>query len=240
MDDVERAYMSGFMLASMGIAYAGADGSIQSVNPAFAGMLGYSSEQRYKLVGRTFFSLVAPQDMQNTLKTVAQLLSGELTHIPLTQNCLRQDGTSATFSVEMNCLWKNNKVRCIVCFMRPADETASSHRAPESQPSHQPHQQFDGGFSGGASVPGMPSPYGQHHQAGGIPGMPPMGFPGQMGSQLSGAHMAMASHAHNAAHMSSHAHSGAHMGSYQSHAGSGPQPYPGHMHPHNGHMGHPS
>jgi len=30
MDDVERAYMSGFMLASMGIAYAGADGSIQS------------------------------------------------------------------------------------------------------------------------------------------------------------------------------------------------------------------
>lgn len=97
MDDVERAYMSGFMMASMGIAYAGADGSIQSVNPAFANMLGYTSDQRYKLVGRTFFSLVAPQDMQNTLKTVAQLLSGELTHIPLTQNCLRQDGTSAAF-----------------------------------------------------------------------------------------------------------------------------------------------
>jgi hypothetical protein len=33
------------------------------------------ADERYKLVGRTFFSLVAPQDMQNTLKTVAQVLS---------------------------------------------------------------------------------------------------------------------------------------------------------------------
>lgn len=27
-------------------------------------------------------------------------------------------------SVEMNCLWKNNKAHCIVCFIRPADESA--------------------------------------------------------------------------------------------------------------------
>lgn len=49
--------------------------------------------------GRTFFSLVAPQDMQNTLKAVSHLLSGEMRHVALSQNCLRKDGTSAAFSV---------------------------------------------------------------------------------------------------------------------------------------------
>eukprot|EP00802_Teleaulax_amphioxeia_P028829 Tamp_30670.p1 GENE.Tamp_30670~~Tamp_30670.p1 ORF type:complete len:101 (-),score=15.41 Tamp_30670:157-459(-) len=99
------------------MAYAGADGSIQSVNTAFAHMLGYQAEQSYKLVGRTFFSLVAPQDMQNSLKAVGQLLAGEIRSIALIQHCLRQDGTSAAFRVELNGLWKNNMLRCIVCSM---------------------------------------------------------------------------------------------------------------------------
>ncbi len=58
------AYRSGFMMASMGIAYAGVDGTILEVNPAFASMLGYSADQRHKLIGRTLFSLSTPQDMQ--------------------------------------------------------------------------------------------------------------------------------------------------------------------------------
>ena len=40
------------MFAPTGIAYASADGSIQSVNPAFAAMLGYSSDNRSCLVVR--------------------------------------------------------------------------------------------------------------------------------------------------------------------------------------------
>jgi len=59
---------------------------------------------------------------QNTLQAVSRLLSGELTHITLSEHCLRQDGTAGYFSVEMNCLWKNNKAHCIVCFIRPAEE----------------------------------------------------------------------------------------------------------------------
>ena len=39
------------------------------------------------------------QDMQNTLKAVSHLLSGEMRHVALSQNCLRKDGTSAAFSV---------------------------------------------------------------------------------------------------------------------------------------------
>lgn len=59
---------------------------------------------------------------QNTLQAVSRLLSGELTHITLSEHCLRQDGTAGYFSVEMNCLWKHNKAHCIVCFIRPAQE----------------------------------------------------------------------------------------------------------------------
>ena len=120
--DIDVAYRSGFMMASKGIAYAGVDGTILEVNPAFASMLGYSADQRHKLIGRTLFSLSTPQDMQNTLQAVSRLLSGELTHITLSEHCLRQDGSVGFFSVEMNCLWKNNKAHCIVCFIRPADE----------------------------------------------------------------------------------------------------------------------
>jgi len=35
--------------------------------------------------------------MQNSLKAVGQLLSGEIRSIQLLQHCLRQDGTSAAF-----------------------------------------------------------------------------------------------------------------------------------------------
>mmetsp|Transcript_21908 Transcript_21908/g.51765 ORF Transcript_21908/g.51765 Transcript_21908/m.51765 type:complete len:167 (-) Transcript_21908:1-501(-) len=38
--DMDVAYRSGFMMASMGIAYAGVDGTILEVNPSFAAMLG--------------------------------------------------------------------------------------------------------------------------------------------------------------------------------------------------------
>ena len=62
--ELDVAYRSGFMMASMGIAYAGVDGTILEVNPAFAGMLGYHADQRHKLIGRTLFSLSTPQDMQ--------------------------------------------------------------------------------------------------------------------------------------------------------------------------------
>eukprot|EP00291_Cryptomonas_curvata_P026156 CAMPEP_0172172906 /NCGR_PEP_ID=MMETSP1050-20130122/12720_1 /TAXON_ID=233186 /ORGANISM="Cryptomonas curvata, Strain CCAP979/52" /LENGTH=263 /DNA_ID=CAMNT_0012844525 /DNA_START=87 /DNA_END=875 /DNA_ORIENTATION=+ len=122
--DIDVAYRSGFMMASMGIAYAGVDGTILEVNPAFAAMLGYPNDQRHKLIGRTLFSLTTPQDMQNTLKAVSRLLSGELTHTSLSEHCIRQDGSTGFFSVEMNCLWKNNKAHCIVCFIRPAEEGA--------------------------------------------------------------------------------------------------------------------
>ena len=59
---------------------------------------------------------------QNTLQAVFRLLSGELTHITLYEHCVRQDGSTGYFSVEINCLWKNNKAHCIVCFIRPAEE----------------------------------------------------------------------------------------------------------------------
>ena len=42
--------VSAFSSTSYGIAYAGADGSIQSVNPAFATMLGYQADQVFFFV----------------------------------------------------------------------------------------------------------------------------------------------------------------------------------------------
>uniref|UniRef100_A0A7S0E253 BHLH domain-containing protein n=1 Tax=Hanusia phi TaxID=3032 RepID=A0A7S0E253_9CRYP len=150
--DIDVAYRSGFMMASMGIAYAGVDGTILEVNPAFATMLGYSADQRHKLIGRTLFSLTTPQDMQNTLKAVSRLLSGELTHTTLTEHCLRQDGSAGFFSVEMNCLWKNNKAHCIVCFIRPADEGPQTR---QSAPSMDPMGGYAQGM-GGQGMPGMP------------------------------------------------------------------------------------
>ena len=103
---------------------------------------------------------------QNTLKAVSRLLSGELTHTTLTEHCIRQDGSSGFFSVEMNCLWKNNKVisqqltvwatenitvqaHCIVCFIRPADE------GPQTRQS-MPSMDAMGGYNQGMSAQGMP------------------------------------------------------------------------------------
>jgi hypothetical protein len=154
-------------------------------NPAFAAMLGYSADQRFQLVGRTFFSLVAPQDMQYTLKVVAQLLAGELSHIPLTQNCLRQDGTSATFCMEMNCLWKNNKVCCIVCFMKPADEAAAGGARDAQGGAHAIAQHGLAGFS---AAGGLGAYAAQPALAGALNGLNPgaVGFLGAMGSQWGG------------------------------------------------------
>lgn len=120
-NDIDVAYRSGFMMASMGIAYTGVDGSILEVNPAFATMLGFGADQRHKLIGRTLFSLTTPQDIQSTLKAVSRLLSGEIAHSLLIENCYRQDGQPGFFRMEMNCMWKANKAQCFVCFIRPAE-----------------------------------------------------------------------------------------------------------------------
>ena len=69
-------------MASMGIAYAGVDGTILEVNPAFASMLGYSADQRHKLIGRTLFSLSTPQDMQVILPRVLFELHASLPRVP--------------------------------------------------------------------------------------------------------------------------------------------------------------
>uniref|UniRef100_A0A7S0W881 BHLH domain-containing protein n=1 Tax=Hemiselmis tepida TaxID=464990 RepID=A0A7S0W881_9CRYP len=144
-NDIDVAYRSGFMMASMGIAYTGVDGTILEVNPAFATMLGFGADQRHKLIGRTLFSLITPQDIQSTLKAVSRLLSGEIAHSLLIKNCYRQDGNAGFFRMEMNCMWKANKAHCFVCFIRPADESAS-----------RPAGQLDGAMAGmGGPAVGM-------------------------------------------------------------------------------------
>jgi len=99
----------------------GVDGTILEANPAFATMLGFGAEQRHKLIGRTLFSLTTPRDIQSTLKAVSKLLSGEIAHSLIIENCYRQDGNPGLFRMEMNCMWKANKAQCFVCFIRPAE-----------------------------------------------------------------------------------------------------------------------
>lgn len=186
MHDIDVAYRSGFMMASMGIAYTGVDGTILEVNPAFASMLGYGTDQRHKLIGRTLFSLTTPQDIQNTLKAVSRLLSGELTHTSLTEHCVREDGTQGFYSVEMTCLWKNNKAHCIVCFMRPADEVTEQRPAaaggiPDAQSG------FMAGVMPNFNMPDVAGMQGLQ----GMPGMLGLGMQGQsqgMNPQLHGRH----------------------------------------------------
>jgi len=101
--------------------------------------------------------------MQNTLQAVSRLLSGELTHITLSEHCLRQDGTAGYFSVEMNCLWKNNKAHCIVCLIRPAEEGMAARQGAPA------------GHAGDVSNPNFPGVGGMN--MGGIPGMPLQGIP---------------------------------------------------------------
>lgn len=121
INEIDVAYRSGYMMTSMGIAYTGVDGTILEANPAFATMLGFGAEQRHKLIGRTLFSLTTPRDIQSTLKAVSKLLSGEIAHSLIIENCYRQDGNPGLFRMEMNCMWKANKAQCFVCFIRPAD-----------------------------------------------------------------------------------------------------------------------
>jgi len=169
-NDIDVAYRSGFMMASMGIAYTGVDGTILEVNPAFATMLGYGADQRHKLIGRTLFSLTTPQDIQSTLKAVSRLLSGEIAHSLLIENCYRQDGNAGFFRMEMNCMWKANKAHCFVCFIRPADESAAR---PAGQPDGAAVMSGMGAGLPGGMMPGAPAGGMRMGMPGGMPGFKP-------------------------------------------------------------------
>lgn len=57
-------------------------------------------------------------------------------------------------SVEMNCLWKNNKAHCIVCFIRPADE--GTPQRPSQTAGGQIPDVHQGGFMAGMMPPQGP------------------------------------------------------------------------------------
>ncbi|RUW90311.1 PAS domain S-box protein [Mesorhizobium sp. M7A.F.Ca.US.010.02.1.1] len=76
--------------SAIGIVVVGLDGRIRQTNPAFAAMLGYTSEEIEAL---TFFQITHPDDLQIGRETMDDLKAGTVNSFHFEKRYLRKDGT---------------------------------------------------------------------------------------------------------------------------------------------------
>ncbi|WP_246093721.1 MULTISPECIES: PAS domain S-box protein [Mesorhizobium] len=76
--------------SAIGIVVVGLDGRIRETNPAFAAMLGYTSEEIEAL---TFFQITHPDDLQIGRETMDGLKAGTVNSFHFEKRYLRKDGT---------------------------------------------------------------------------------------------------------------------------------------------------
>jgi PAS domain S-box-containing protein len=85
----EERFRSMFEQGRFGVALAGLDGRLHTVNPAFASMLGYTPEE---LQGKHFQEITHPQDVATSLEHVQRVLKGQEAQYSLEKRYLRKSG----------------------------------------------------------------------------------------------------------------------------------------------------
>ncbi len=85
----EMRFRTLFEQAQAGMSFAGLDGKIVSVNPAYCELLGYSSDE---LKSMTVFDVTFPDDVAATSEASRSMLAGEVSDARFEKRFLRKDG----------------------------------------------------------------------------------------------------------------------------------------------------
>jgi PAS domain S-box-containing protein len=97
----EERFRSIFEQGCFGVALAGLDGRFFTVNPAFAGLLGYTHEE---LQGKHFTEITHPQDVTTSEERVRALLEGRAAQFTLEKRYLRKSGEAIWCSANVSLL----------------------------------------------------------------------------------------------------------------------------------------
>jgi diguanylate cyclase (GGDEF)-like protein/PAS domain S-box-containing protein len=86
----EENFQAAFDNAAVGASIIGRDGSFITVNKAFCSILGYTLEEA---LATDFAALTHPDDLEETVMLMEQLLEGRIPNFVLEKRCLRGDGS---------------------------------------------------------------------------------------------------------------------------------------------------
>jgi diguanylate cyclase (GGDEF)-like protein/PAS domain S-box-containing protein len=86
----EAMTSSVFKNAAIGITMVDMDQRLMRCNPAFAGMLGYTSKE---LSGRAFADFSHPEDIEENRRLYRSLAAGEIDHFQIDKRYIRKDGS---------------------------------------------------------------------------------------------------------------------------------------------------
>jgi PAS domain S-box-containing protein len=89
LDTSEASFRSIYEHASTGIAISDPQTRLAHCNPAFARILGYDEEE---LVGKSFASLIYPEDRESNMAKMAQLIAGEIDALDIVNRYVRKSG----------------------------------------------------------------------------------------------------------------------------------------------------
>jgi PAS domain S-box-containing protein len=97
----EERFRSIFEQGCFGVALAGLDGRLFTVNPAFAGLLGYAREE---LQGKHFTEITHPQDAAQSDERVGALLEGRAAQFTLEKRYMGKSGEAIWCSTNVSLL----------------------------------------------------------------------------------------------------------------------------------------
>ncbi|MFD2935574.1 PAS domain-containing sensor histidine kinase [Spirosoma flavum] len=86
---VEKRFQMAFTHASVGVVILDTQSNIQLINKAFADLVGYSQEE---LIDKHFESITHPDDMEENVFLIQQLLRGETNSYVFNKRYVRKDG----------------------------------------------------------------------------------------------------------------------------------------------------
>jgi PAS domain S-box-containing protein len=89
LQDSEERFRQSFQFAGIGMALVGLDGRWLQVNPALCQILGYMPEQLYS---KTFQDITHPDDLENDMTLLRQLLAGKRSFYQMEKRYFHRDG----------------------------------------------------------------------------------------------------------------------------------------------------
>jgi PAS domain S-box-containing protein len=90
MEDI-RVLRALWLLGNVGLAYAGRDGAIREVNPAFSRLVGYSEVE---LQGKHFRFITHPADVDADTEMARRVTEGEIGQYEMIKSYIHKDGQS--------------------------------------------------------------------------------------------------------------------------------------------------
>ena len=88
-NQAQDRFRSAIEFAASGVAMVSPDGRVLMANPALCDMLGYSAQD---IVGIAYAELVHPEEREQSLKTIARMVAGELQQIQTRKRFLARGG----------------------------------------------------------------------------------------------------------------------------------------------------